>query len=350
MSRHIQSPVTEAELRRQRRIATTMSMIIAVLSVTLIGVILAFIILPSLSQKSTALVTYQAAMPEDVRVDQKRMDTQVQRKPSAPSSAMAKVVASTAPSPISVPVPEVTENPSLDYGSDGDFGSGWGSGDGTGAGGTSFFGQSVRAERICYVIDFSSSMGSQGRADLMRKELSKSVGQLSHGTSYGLVFFSCIAWEAGDQVTLNRKGGSAVVKVPGGKNYKWKKAGGRGWGPDGIGQRANWLIASPRQLADSKQIVKKAPLSSGTFWDKGIEMALGMSPPPQVICFMTDGVANGSDAWARELGAKAKSQGVQINCIALMEPRAHKDLDELAKRTGGRFSVVDKNGKHKHVR
>ena len=128
-----------------------MSMVIAVLSVTLIGLILAFIILPSLSQKSATLVTYQAAMPEDVRLDQKRMDTQVQRKPSAPSSAMAKVIASTSPAPISVPVPEVTENPSLEFGSDGDFGSGWGSGDGTGAGGTSFFGQSVRAERICYV-------------------------------------------------------------------------------------------------------------------------------------------------------------------------------------------------------
>ena len=350
VSQHIQSPETEAELRRQRRMATTMSMVIAVLSVTLIGLILAFIILPSLSQKSATLVTYQAAMPADVRLDQKRMDTQVQRKPSAPSSAMAKVIASTSPAPISVPVPEVTENPSLEFGSDGDFGSGWGSGDGTGAGGTSFFGQSVRAERICYVIDFSSSMGSQGRADLMRKELSKSIGQLSHGTSYGIVFFSCIAWEAGNQVSLNRNGGTAVVKVPGGKNYKWKKAGGRGWGPDGIGQRANWFTASAKQLADSRQIVKKAPLSSGTSWDKGIEMALDMSPPPQVICFMTDGVASGSDVWARQLGAKAKSRGVQINCIALMEPRAHKDLDELAKRTGGRFSVVDKNGKHKHVR
>ena len=136
MSLHIQSPETEAELRRQRRMATTMSMVIAVLSVALIGLILAFIILPSLSQKSATLVTYQAAMPEDVRLDQKRMDTQVQRKPSAPSSAMAKVIASTSPAPISVPVPEVTENPSLEFGSDGDFGSGWGSGDGTGAGGT----------------------------------------------------------------------------------------------------------------------------------------------------------------------------------------------------------------------
>lgn len=349
MSLHIQSPETEAELQRQRRIATTMSMVIALLSITLAGIILAFIILPNLSQKSSALVTYQTAMPEEEQVDQKRMDPQVKRKPSAPGSAMAKVVASTAPSPISVPIPEITESPSLNYGSDSDFGAGWGSGDGNGAGGTSFFGQSVRAERICYVIDFSSSMGSQGRADLMRRELSKSISQLSHGTRYGIVFFSCIAWEAGDQVNLNRKGGNATVKAPGGKNYRWKKAGG-GWGPDGIGQRARWLNASPQQLSDSGRIVKKAPLSSGTSWDKGIEMALGMSPPPQIICFMTDGVASGSDAWARELGAKAKSQGVQINCIALMEPRAHKDLDELAKRTGGHFSVVDKNGKHKSIR
>ena len=347
MSLHIQSPETEAELKRQQRIATTMSMVIALLSITLAGVILAFIILPSLSQKSSTLVAYQTSMPEEEKVDQKRMDPQVKRKPSAPSSAMAKVVASTAPSPVSVPIPTITESPSLNLGSDNDFGAGWGNGNG--AGGTSFFGQSVRAERICYVIDFSSSMGSQGRADLMRKELSKSIGQLSHGTQYGIVFFSCIAWEAGDGVNLNRKGGSATVKVPGGKNYRWTKAGG-GWAPDGIGQRARWLRASPQQLSDSQRIVKKAPLSSGTSWDKGIEMALGMKPAPQIICFMTDGVASGSDAWARDLGNKAKSQGVQINCIALMEPRAHKDLDELAKRTGGHFSVVDKNGKHKPVR
>ncbi len=34
MSLHIQSPETEAELQRQRRIATTMSMMIALLSIT----------------------------------------------------------------------------------------------------------------------------------------------------------------------------------------------------------------------------------------------------------------------------------------------------------------------------
>ena len=85
MSLHIQSPETEAELQRQRRIATTMSMMIALLSITLLGIILAFIILPSLSQDSSALITYRADMPEEEQVDQKRMDPQVKRKPSAPT-------------------------------------------------------------------------------------------------------------------------------------------------------------------------------------------------------------------------------------------------------------------------
>ena len=59
----------------------------------------------------------------------------------------------------------------------------------------------------------------------MRKELGKSIGQLSHGTRYGIVFFSCIAWEAGDEVHLNRQGGNATVRVPGGKNTGGRKPG-----------------------------------------------------------------------------------------------------------------------------
>ena len=60
MSQHIQFPETEAEFQRQRRIATTMSLLIAVLSIALAGIILAFIILPSISLRNSPLVTYQA--------------------------------------------------------------------------------------------------------------------------------------------------------------------------------------------------------------------------------------------------------------------------------------------------
>jgi len=345
------SPEAEAKLRSQRLAASLSSLAIAVLSIVLAAVILALILLPGLDLSSTTLVAYHSQQEPEQEISKREFSRQVQRQPSAPSSAMAKVIASTVPSPVAVPVPEVHVDPSLDFGNGDDFGDGWGDGDGSGAGGTTFFGQSVRAERIAYVIDFSSSMGSQGRADLMRKELAKSLGEVTHGTKYAIVFFSRIAWVGGDKVNLDVKGGRATVTGEGGRRFEWKDAGGkRGWIPAGIPQRAAWKVASQKALAESREMVKKAPLSSGTSWDKGLEMALDMTPLPQVIYFMTDGVANGSDVWAREIGAKAKSKGVQINCIAMMEPRAHADMDELAKRTGGQFTIVTKDGKHKQVR
>ena len=88
----------------------------------------------------------------------------------------------------------------------------------------------------------------------------------------------------------------------------------------------------------------------GTVWDNPLQMALDMEPTPQVIYFMTDGAAKGSDAWARTIGAKAKSRGITINCIAMMQPRAHDDMDDLAKRTGGQFTIVMKGGKRMKVR
>ncbi len=345
-----QTPEAEAKLKRQRMAATLSSLAIAVLSVVLGSVILALILLPGIDLSGTTLVAYQTKQEPEQEISKREISRQVKRQPSAPSSAMAKAIASTAPSPVAVPVPEVIQNPSVDFGYGDDFGAGWG-GDGSGAGGTTFFGQSVRAERIAYVIDFSSSMGSQGRADLMRRELSKSLGTVTHGTSYAIVFFSRIAWVGGDKVNLDVKGDRATVTGDGGRRFEWKNAGGkRGWMPAGIPQRAAWKIASQKALAQSREMVKKAPLSSGTSWDKGLEMALDMSPLPQVVYFMTDGVASGSSVWAREIGAKAKSKGVQINCIAMMEPRAHADMDELAKRTGGQFTIVSKDGKHKRVR
>ncbi|MFP6879368.1 MAG: vWA domain-containing protein, partial [Roseibacillus sp.] len=346
-----QTPQVEAELKRQRTAATVSSLVIAFLTVGLVGVILALILLPSFFTKSPALVIYDNSKIDEEQFDLREVNTQVQRQPSAPSSAIAKVIASTAPSPVAVPVPELTHEPSLAFGDGDEFGTGWGNGDGFGAGGTSFFGQAVRAERIAYVIDFSSSMGSEGRADLMRRELTKSLGNLTHGTRFGVICFSCIAWEAGDNVNLDRKGGHAVVKEGGGRRFEWKDLGGKqGWKQAGIPQRADWLIASQDQLARSKKIIKGAPLSSGTAWDKGLNMALDMTPLPQVVFFMTDGVASGAGAWARELGGKARSKGVRINCIALMEPRAHDDMNELAKLTRGQFTIVTKDGKHKRVR
>jgi Mg-chelatase subunit ChlD len=62
--------------------------------------------------------------------------SRTERQLSAPSSSMAKVIASSSTTPAAVPVPDIAvAEPSLDFGNGDDFGEGWGDGDGSGGGG-----------------------------------------------------------------------------------------------------------------------------------------------------------------------------------------------------------------------
>ncbi|MCP5111738.1 MAG: hypothetical protein GY953_12985, partial [bacterium] len=137
MSLHAQlTPEAEDRLRAQKRNSTISSVLISILILVLGGLILAFILLPSLFVESPTIVTYNSGAPDKEELEKKQINNQIKRQTSAPSSAMAKVIASTTPSPTAIPVPEVdVPNPSTDFGSGDDFGDGWGSGgDGSGGG------------------------------------------------------------------------------------------------------------------------------------------------------------------------------------------------------------------------
>ena len=100
----------------------------------------------------------------------------------------------------------------------------------------------------------------------------------------------------------------------------------------------------------TRRIVEETRLTGGTVWNNPLMMALEMNPPPQVIYFMTDGAARGSDIWAKEVGEEAKKLGVVINCVAMMQPKAHDDMLHIAKATGGQFTIVKDGGKREKVR
>ncbi|NNC89217.1 MAG: VWA domain-containing protein [Akkermansiaceae bacterium] len=353
------SDSAQAALRRQRTNATITSVVISILVIVLLGLLLMLILIPGFFFESPTIVAYQSQDPGEEEVQKREVNTQVQRKPSAPSSAMARVIASTTPTPTAVPVPEVNvPDPSVSFGDGNDFGEGWGSGGGSGGpgGGTTFFGQKVSAERICYVIDYSASMGGDREA-LMRKELSDSIGKLTEGTKYQMIFFAGPAWVGGDEVQAVPGGGKvtgttkrAFVKSGDGE-FKWKTGGGAsGWDHDGKKQVPQWMDVSKSSLRESKKIVKNTQLQWGTIWRPPLEMALSMDPPPQVIYFMTDG-STGRSAMdtAEDIGRAAKRKGIIVNCVAMMVPKAVDAMEELAKRTKGQFTVVHKGGKRQLV-
>ena len=137
MSLHAQlSPEALARLEAQRRNSSISSIVIAVLTLTLMGLVLGFILLPSLFKETPTIVTYAATLTEETDLNEKKINTSTDRRPSSPSSSMAKVIAANTTSPIAIPVPDVdTPNPSVNFGDGDDFGNGWGSGDGDGGGG-----------------------------------------------------------------------------------------------------------------------------------------------------------------------------------------------------------------------
>ncbi|MCP5532885.1 MAG: terpene cyclase/mutase family protein [Akkermansiaceae bacterium] len=136
MSLHAElSPEALERLHKQRRNSTISSIVIAALVITLICLVLGFFLLPALTKETPTIVTYQSNIDDSKELETKKVQTNVQRKPSSPSSSMAKVITAAAVSDVSIPVPEVdVPIPSMEFGDGDDFGSGWGNGDGEGGG------------------------------------------------------------------------------------------------------------------------------------------------------------------------------------------------------------------------
>ena len=136
MSLHAQLSEEALEaLRRQKRNSTVSSIVIATLTIVLIFLVLGLFLLDPFVRDTPTIVTYAATIDEDQQLDQRRVTTQMQRNPSSPSSAQAKVIAASTASPTAIPVPEIEIiTPSTEFGDTDDFGYGFGDGDAMGGG------------------------------------------------------------------------------------------------------------------------------------------------------------------------------------------------------------------------
>jgi len=139
MSLHAQlSPEAQERLAAQKRASTITSLIIAILIAALLVLILLFITMFTEKQVHPEIIAYQGDSNSEDEVVTQKVQTQVQRKPSAPSNTATKVIVSNAASAVAIPVPEIDVAPSNSFGDGNDFGAGWGDGSGSGSGGGGF--------------------------------------------------------------------------------------------------------------------------------------------------------------------------------------------------------------------
>ena len=137
MSLHAEiSDEARQKLAKQKRISTISSFLVAIMTLVLVALILGFFLLPNLGKDETQIVTYQSTSADDEEPQAEKVKTNVQRKPTAPSSAPVKTIVAATASPTSIPTVDSVENvESLEFGSGDDFGTSWGDGTDFGGGG-----------------------------------------------------------------------------------------------------------------------------------------------------------------------------------------------------------------------
>lgn len=324
---HLQATAQAVErvVGEQRKKESVQSAITALLGVAFVVAILALIAMIPLEKDIPLLVTYSAPLEEEEpKLERKELTNNVQPRPPGASSSMARVIASSVPAEVSVPMPEITV-PDAMIGMEDDFGAGFGSdeGDGSGGGGATFFGGKIRGQRIVYIVDFSGSMkgnsGSGTRIAALKKELGRSIKELKSNMEVSLVFFSSTAW---------------TFDTPGPAPHD------QGW--IGVGKMpiVPWYPANPKVKQDLVSKLGSMPVGGGTMWYPPLKMALNMNPPPQGVFLLSDGAPRDADLVLDEI-KEINPNHVPIHTIALELPGTPaSQLMEIAEKTGGKFNMV----------
>ena len=323
-----ENPQIEALLAHQRKQEFIQSMVVALISVTLMCLVLWLIaILPSFKEPPV-IVTYQEP-PKKAEDPHDRPDLArgMRPKPANSSSASARVLAAAVTGPVAVPMPE-TPDPTGPFGIDDDFNAGFGAGDGDGdgGGGSSFFGTARPGKHAVYIVDFSLSMTSvvvKGgpRIDALKKEMVRSINALSERMNFTVIFFSHNAW------SIDASGSSPA------------DAGWNGLGPT---PPVTWYPASSKVKSDFLAKLQAMQAQGNTSWYPPLKMAFAMRPAPDTVYLLSDGEPRDYDQVMDEI-REINPNKVPVDTIAFELPGTPaRYMMDIAKATGGQFTLVYK--------
>jgi hypothetical protein len=280
-------------------------------------------ILPGFNE-APVIVTYVAPRSEKENPsDRPDLARGLRPKPSSSSSARARVIAAQLEAPVAVPTPD-NPDPLGPFGVDDDFNAGFGAGDGDGdgGGGASFFGTPRTGRRVVYLVDFSGSMASDAhdgsRIAVLKREMIRSINELSEKMNFAVIFFSHNAW---------------TIEI------KEADAGWNGLGPTPV---ANWHPATPQVKQQFISELQAMPPQGNTAWYPPLKMAFAMVPKPDIIYLLSDGEPRDFNQVINELKEMNPGQ-LPVDTIAFELPGtpAH-NLMEIARETGGKFTMIHK--------
>jgi hypothetical protein len=305
------------------------------------------IILPPMKDDPEIVAAIAPSVQKKQEMQKKNVVKQSKKTSASAAAAapLAQLMRANAVAKISLPNVTRTSKGPLGIG-DADFGGGGFGGGGGGMGsGASFFGGSSTGRRFLFVLDHSGSM-KKNQVELRNAELEKALKSLK-GVQYQVFLFAGGGYYASKGWSVKRAGGlDNIVTGPKGK-YEFDSKGGYSnyefKGPDSKLPKGEWLASTPSNVKKTMDIVEKDRLFGGTDWELALRIAHLMDPPPDVIFFMADGT--GGNSPPPILQVNSKNGKPPINMVAMQTTAGMAQFAEIAKKTKGSFTIVDKKGK-----
>ena len=313
----------------------------------LIAIIATIVVILPPNRDEPEIVAAVVGPPAKKQEMQKKNVVKQTKKTTASSAAaapLAQLMRANAMAKISLPNVTRTSKGPLGIG-DADFGGGGFGGSGSGLGsGASFFGGTSTGKRFLFVIDHSGSM-KQNQVNLRNNELEKALKSLK-GVQYQVLLFAGGAYFASEGWSIKAQGRNANIATgPKGK-YEFISKNGAGdfdfKGSDSQLPKAEWLETKASNVKMTMDKAKKDKLFYGTDWGLALDIAHHMDPPPDVIFFMSDG--SGGNSPPPILATNKKYGSPPINTVAMQTTQGMKEFAEIARKTKGSFTIVDKRG------
>ena len=326
------------------------AIIIAVGVHVLIALIAALVVILPPAKDEPEIVAAVIGPPKKKQEMQKKNVVKQTKKSSASAAAaapIAQLMRANAVAKIAMPNVTRTSTGPLGIG-EADFGGGgFGSGgDGLGSG-ASFFGGTSTGKRFLFIIDHSGSM-KPNQVQLRNDELQRALSSLK-GVQYQVLLFAGGGYYAWKGWSLKADKGHKVNTVTGPKKTTHKFLMVKGFGDykfDGADSklpREEWLNASSANVKETMKHVKANKLFGGTDWELALRIGHLMKPAPDVIFFMSDGT--GGNNPPPILAMNSKHGKPVINTVAMQTTQGMDQFAEIAKKTKGSFTIVDKKGK-----
>lgn len=335
----------EPPKQRGKKATAIMAAVIFHFAIFLIAALV--VILPPMKDDPEIVAAIAPTVQKKQEMQKKNVVKQTKKTSASAAAAapLAQLMRANAVAKIALPNVTKTSKGPLGIG-DADFGGGgFGSGGGGMGSGASFFGGSSTGRRFLFVLDHSGSM-KKNQVELRNKELEKALKSLK-GVQYQVLLFAGGGYYASKGWSVKRTQGlDNQVTGPKGK-YDFKSKGGYAdyefVGSTSKLPKGEWLSSNPSNVKKTMERVEKDRLFGGTDWGLALDIAHYMDPPPDVIFFMADGT--GGNTPGPILKTNSKFGRPPINMVAMQTTAGIQQFAEIAKKTRGSFTIVDKSGK-----